>query len=138
MRIPGLVSGWSSCAAYGNSSCSSSSPLDDGVVGSTVEPKLDGQHLDDAGEAAELLCKLLFGGYQRFTCLGFEDCGVGEAVKGVDHAVAHIIVCLVLLSGLVCHSVVGDAGKGDDFTLGLEPAFPVLLTCRLICGFGGV
>ena len=48
----------------------------------------------------------------------FEDCGVGEAVKVVDHAVAHIVVCFVLFRGLVLHSVVGDAGKCDKFALG--------------------
>ena len=63
---------------------------------------------------------------------GFEDCSVGEAVKGVDHAIAHIFVGLILFRGLVCHAVVGDDGKCDEFALGLEPAFPVLLSCRPI------
>ena len=99
---------------------------------------MDGHRLDDAGKAAEILCELLVGGYQRFTCLGFQDCGLGESVKGVDHAVAHIVVYLVLFRGLVCHSVVGDASKCDEFSLGLESYFSVLLPCRPICGLGGV
>ena len=66
VRIPGLVSGWASCTADGASTGSTSSTLDVGVVGSTVEPRLDGQRLDDAGKAAEILCELLVGGDQCF------------------------------------------------------------------------
>ena len=50
VRIPGLVSGWASCAVDGASTGSTSSTLNVGVVGSTVEPKLDGKRLDNAGE----------------------------------------------------------------------------------------
>ena len=78
-------------------------------------PTLDGERSDDGKKFSVVFVKLpvgvgegLVGEDKAFERVVLLDGSVGEVVQCCDHFVAHLI-----RFGIVCHSVVGNAGELD-------------------------